>query len=398
VSDPRPLKIAFVAGEDSGDLLGADLIQALRALHIAGVNPVGIGGIRMQALGLRTLFDPHEIALMGVTAVLKKLPRLLGLIKTSATAIARENPDCLVIIDSPDFTHRIARRVRQLNPDIPIVNYVCPSIWAWRSGRAKAMTAFIDEVLTILPFEAASLQALSGPPATYVGHPLANDAAILASAKAQAAREADRFADWQRPMKLLCLPGSRQAVMQRHAEVFCEILAQMKARGRQVEVIVPTTERLRVKLETLTAAWPFPARLAISAAERAAAFSEGDMALASSGTATLELALCGVPMVSIYQTDWLMRLARPMIRIWTASLPNLIADQVIVPEFINEMIRPGHIARQLEMLGRPGAARDAQLQGFELVREKLAAERPSGELAAGRVLAAIEKYQVRSVS
>jgi lipid-A-disaccharide synthase len=396
MSAPRPLKIALVAGEESGDILGADLIQSLTALHGAGVDLLGVGGSRMQALGLRTLFDPHEIALMGVTAVLKKLPRLLVLIRTAADAIAAENPDCLVIIDSPDFTHRVARRVRKLKPGIPIVDYVCPSVWAWRTGRAKAMTAYIDEVLAILPFEVESLKALSGPPATYVGHPLANDSAIVTAAKAQMAREPDRFSDWQRPITLLCLPGSREAVMRRHALMFGETLRELKSRGRSLEVIVPTTDRLRTELEHLTAAWPFPARLAVSEADRANAFAAGDVALACSGTATLELALCGVPTVSVYQTDRIMRMARSMIQAWTASLPNLIADQVIVPEYFDEMIRPGHLARHIEMLARPGAARDAQLHGFELVRERMRTERPSGELAARRVLEVIEKNKVLS--
>ncbi len=397
MSAAKPIKIAFVVGEESGDMLGADLTRSLRALHGTDVRVIGVGGNRMQALGLDTLFDPHEIALMGISAVLKKLPRLLGLIRTTAAAIAAEKPDCLVIIDSPDFTHRVAHRVRGLNPGIPILNYVCPSVWAWRTGRAKAMTKFVDEVLTILPFEAASLQALSGPPATYVGHPLANDAQILAAAKTQAAREPDRFADWQRPITLLCLPGSRQTVMQRHAVLFGEILKELKLRGRSVEVVVPTTERLRAGLEKLTAAWPFPVRLAVNESERASAFSTGDVALACSGTATLELALCGIPMVSIYQTDRVMRLARSMIKIWTASLPNLIADQVVVPEYIDEMIRPGLIARQIEALARPGAAREAQLHGFELVRERIATERPSGELAAERVLSLIQNSNAKSV-
>lgn len=388
------IKIAFVVGEESGDVLGADLIAALRARHGSEVALVGVGGSRMQAAGLKSLFDPHEIALMGVSAVLKKLPRLVQLIKSTAIAIAAEKPDCLVIIDSPDFTHRVARRVRALDRSIPIVNYICPSVWAWRTGRAKAMTAYVDEVLAVLPFEVESLKQLSGPPATYVGHRLANDALTNAAGKAQEARETDRFADPSRPLKMLCLPGSRNAEMQRHAETMRDILTELKRRGGNFEIVVPTTERLSGRLADLVSAWPFPAKTAVSEKDRAEAFSQGDVALACSGTVTLELALCRVPLVSIYRTDRIIRLVRSMIKIWTASLPNLIADQPIIPEYIDEMIRPGMVARHIEMLARPGPARQAQLQGFELVRQRMQTERPSGELAAERIMWHINKHDI----
>lgn len=391
MSGPGAIKIAFVVGEESGDVLGADLIAALRVRLGAEVTLVGVGGRRMQAAGLNSLFDPHEIALMGVSAVLKKLPRLIQLIRSTAAAIAAEKPDCLIIIDSPDFTHRVARRVRALDRSIPIINYVCPSVWAWRTGRAKAMTAYVDEVLAILPFEAESLKQLSGPPATYVGHRLANDALTNAAAKAQEARERGRFANPSRPLKMLCFPGSRTAQMQRHAQIMRGILLELKQRGHDFEIVVPTIERLKDQLTALVAAWPFPARIAVNEEDRAEAFSTGDVALACSGTVTLELALSRVPLVSIYRTDRVMRLARSMIKIWTASLPNLIADQPIIPEFIDEMIRPGMVARHLEMLARPGPVREAQLQGFDLVRQRMQTERPSGELAAERVLWHVNK-------
>lgn len=391
MSGPVPIKIAFVVGEESGDILGADLLASLRNLHGAEVVAIGVGGTRMQAAGLKTLFDPHEIALMGVTAVLKKLPRLLSLIRSTATSIAAERPDCLVIIDSPDFTHRVARRVRAIDPRIPIVNYVCPSVWAWRTKRAKAMTAYVDEVLAVLPFEVESLKELSGPPATYVGHRLASDVPTLEAARHQNIRELDRFADWSRPLKLLCLPGSRSAEMHRHSERFGEILTELKKRNRKIEIVVPTNERLQERLGAQVALWPYPTKLAVTPEERAQAFSTGDVALACSGTVTLELALCKVPMVSIYQTDAIARLARSFIRIWTASLPNLIADQPVVPEFIDEMIRPGMVARYLEMLARPGPVREAQLQGFDLVRERMQTERVPGDLAAERVISHIKK-------
>ena len=171
-----PLKIGIVAGEESGDLLGADIVAALKAATGREVELVGVGGRHLRAHGLRPLFDAGDIALMGFSAVFRDLPRLVRRIGETARAIAAAAPDCLVTIDSPDFTLRVARKVRAANPDIPIVHYVCPSVWAWRPGRAAAMKPYVDHVLCILPFEPAELQRLGGPPGTFVGHRLTGDA------------------------------------------------------------------------------------------------------------------------------------------------------------------------------------------------------------------------------
>ena len=192
------------------------MLAALRQGYDGEVDAIGVGGAQLQALGVKSLFDPHEIALFGISSVIAKLPRLLSLIRTTSAMIAAENPDCLVIVDSPDFTHRVAKRVRAARPDIAILNYVCPSVWAWRQGRAKVMRAYVDEVLAILPFEPELLKQLDGPPATYVGHRLALDPLVLNARKAQTAIELDRFSNWKRPIRLLCLPGSRRGEIERH--------------------------------------------------------------------------------------------------------------------------------------------------------------------------------------
>ena len=164
--DARPIRIAIVVGEESGDNLGADLVSALKRQHGGAVELVGVGGPGLRAHGLQSLFDPDEIALMGFTAVIAKLPRLVGLISKTARAIVEAKPDCLVIIDSPDFTHRVARKVRKALPGLPVINYVCPSVWAWRPGRAPAMRAYVDHVLALLPFEPGALAKLDGPSTT----------------------------------------------------------------------------------------------------------------------------------------------------------------------------------------------------------------------------------------
>jgi lipid-A-disaccharide synthase len=392
----QAFKIAFVVGEESGDVLGADLLAALRKAHGGEVCAIGVGGERLKTAGLKSLFDPHEIALMGISAVVRKLPRLIGLIGKTARYIVAERPDCLIIIDSPDFTHRVARKVRAALPSMPIVNYVCPSVWAWRQARAKAMSAYVDEVLAILPFEVEAIEQLRGPKATYVGHRLAQDGMLRDAHVRQMQIEPDRFSDWGRPIELLCLPGSRTGEIDRHISVIADILAQLKARHRAANVRVHVLERHAALVKQAIAKWPFPVLMSHDERSKSEAFSNADVAIAASGTVTLELALAGVPTVSIYRLDRIARFFRHLVKIWTASLPNLIADQVIVPEYIDEMIRPGLIARQIEQLARPGPARDVQIQGFDLVRERMQTERPSGQIAAERVLACIA--QKRAIS
>lgn len=394
----RSLKIAFVVGEESGDALAADLLDALRAQHDGEITAVGVGGPQLQALGLETLFDPHEIALFGISSVIVKLPRLISLIRSTAALIIGENPDCLIIVDSPDFTHRVARRVRAAQPGVPILNYVCPSVWAWRQGRAKEMRAYVDEVLAILPFEPDFLKELIGPPATYVGHRLASDPMMTAAANAQSAIELDRFSDWKRPFRLLCLPGSRLGEIERHMGVMGETLADLQRRGRRVHALLHTLPKHEALARKLAKNWVVKPEISRDLEGKAAVFSTADVALAASGTVTLELALAAVPAVSIYRLDPIMRLFRSRVKIWTASLPSLIADQPIIPEYFDEMIRPGKLARELERLARPGPSRDAQLQGFELVRERLRTQKPSGDIAAERVLSWINKRPALSAS
>ena len=201
-----PLKIAVVAGEESGDLLGADLIAAMMGASGRPVELTGVGGGHLQALGLVSLFDPGSIALMGLSAVVKDLPSLIAKIRRTADAIIAAKPDVLIIIDSPDFTHRVARGVRARLPDLPIVDYVCPSVWAWRPKRAKAMSSYVDHVLCLLPFEVEALARLDGPKGTYVGHRLTSDEGLKAAWTAQSVRTPDPA----NPV-LLILPGSRRS-------------------------------------------------------------------------------------------------------------------------------------------------------------------------------------------
>lgn len=378
----KPLTIAVIAGEVSGDLLGGDLVAALRRLHAGPVALVGVGGEALQREGLVSLFDFSELSIMGISQVLKRLPSLLRRIRQTANAVIAARPDLLLIIDSPDFTHRVARRVRKRLPDLPVVNYVCPSVWAWKEERAPRMRAYVDHVLALLPFEPAAMQRLAGPPTTYVGHRLASDADIARVRAARLARE-DR-GEAQGKVCLL-LPGSRAGEIGRLLPVFGAAAEELAARDPGIRFLLPTVPRQEALVRQLTAGWPLKPEITVSPEAKWRAFAEADAAIAASGTVILELALARVPVVSAYKVDWLIKLIAGRIRIWTAALPNLIADYPVVPEYVNEVVRPGSLTRWFERLSADTLQRRAMLEGFDAVHARMQTETPPGE-AAARVL------------
>ncbi len=255
MTNPATLKIAIVAGEESGDLLGADLVRALSAATGAPVELAGVGGRHLEALGLRSQFDAAEIALVGIAAIVGRLPGLLRRIGQTADAVVRANPDCLITIDSPEFSLRVARKVRAADPKIPIVHYVCPSVWAWRPGRAPAMAAYVDKVLCLLPFEAAALETLKGPPGTYVGHRLVRDAGVLRAAAMQA--EGDSSED-KRPRRLLLLPGSRRSEVGRLLTDFGRTVDMLRQRGHDLELCLPTVPHVEPLVREHVSGWERP--------------------------------------------------------------------------------------------------------------------------------------------
>ncbi|MEQ9246500.1 MAG: lipid-A-disaccharide synthase, partial [Nitratireductor sp.] len=300
----RPLKIAIVAGEESGDLLGADLIEALRRESGSDVELLGVGGRGLIAQGLESIFDAEEIALMGVSAIVRDLPRLIRRIGQTAKAVADAGPDCLITIDSPEFSLRVAKKVRALAPSIPIIHYVCPSVWAWRPGRAPAMRPHVDEVLCLLPFEPAELERLGGPAGTFVGHRLASDPNILAAAQAHLSGAA-KAPDEQR--SLLLLPGSRRGEVSRLLQPFGETVRHLHEAGHDFRVLMPTVPHVSSMIEAAVKDWPKKPEIILDQKRKWQAFAEADAALACSGTVSLELALARVPTILCYKTDFVAR-------------------------------------------------------------------------------------------
>lgn len=384
----EPLKVAIVAGEESGDLLGADLIAALRVKTGREIQLIGLGGRHLQVLGLNPPFDASEIALMGFSAVLAGLPRLISRINQITKLITAEKPDCLITIDSPDFSLRVAKKVRAANPEIPIVHYVCPSVWAWRPGRAPAMRPYVDHILCILPFESRELERLGGPQGTYVGHRLSHDAGVLHAAAEQAA---PRNLGEDREKTLLLLPGSRRGEVRKLLEPFGETVSVLAGRGHRMRLLLPTVPHVTEFVRTTVSSWPRQPEIILDPARKWQAFGEADAALIASGTVSLELALSGVPMVSTYKLDPVAKLLQKLITTWSALLPNLIADRALVTEFYDIYVRPQNLARQVEALWSDSGLRAWQKDGFAEVRRRMATDRPAGEIAAGVVMAEIDK-------
>lgn len=370
------LKVAIIAGEVSGDLLGAGMAAEIRRMTDEGVEFVGVGGPALAAEGLVSLFDFDDIAIMGISAVVARLPLLLRRIRETADALVAARPDVLVIVDSPGFTHRVARRVRKILPDLPVVQYVCPTVWAWKEYRAAKMAGFVDHVLAILPFEPDVMKRLGGPPTTYVGHRLRALPAMLDVR----ARQRERVAiDGRRTV--LLLPGSRKTEVSRLLPVFGETAAILARRGQYKFVIaaVPSQEH---RIRAGVADWSVQPDTLSGDAEKWAAFASADAALAAAGTVLFELALAGIPTVATYKTDFFIRLMLNRIRAWSAALPNLVADYPVFPEFYDEFLRPEMLARTLERLSSDTPQRSAVLAGCEDVYEKMSTEQSANVKAA----------------
>jgi lipid-A-disaccharide synthase len=355
------LKVFLVAAEESGDRLGADLMRALRQRAGGRVSFAGVGGRAMAAEGVASLYPIDDIPIIGFTAIPRRLPNILRRVHQTVRAIVAARPHVLVVIDSPAFTCAIARRVRTRDPTIPIVEYVSPSVWAWRPGRARRMRSYIDHILALLPFEPAVHERLGGPPCTYVGHSLAERAADLRPNPAEAERRQAA------PPVLLVLPGSRSGELRRLLDIFADTVARVTRRIGTIEVIVPTVAHLLDPIRAATERWPVRPRIVVETAHKEAAFRIATAALAKSGTVTLELALAGVPMVAAYKISPLEYLVfgRGIAkRLTSVILANLVLGENVVPEFLQHDCTSERLADALLPLLADSPERRRQVEAF----------------------------------
>jgi lipid-A-disaccharide synthase len=349
-------KIVLIATEESGDRLGASLMKVLRQRLGDAVRFEGIGGRQMAQEGLQSRFPIEQLSIIGLAAVVKQLPMLLRRIRETADAVIEASPDILIIIDSPDFTHRVARQVRARDRSVPIVDYVSPTVWAWRPGRARAMLGYVDHVLALLPFEPEAYRRLRGPPCSYVGHPLFEQ---VGSLRPDAAEQNRRD---QAPPVLLVLPGSRRSEIGHHMAIFGEALGLVEL---PFELILPTMPHLQEAVAAGVKDWPVRPKIVIGEQEKRAAFRIAHAAFVKSGTATLELALAGVPMVAAYKAGaveaWIIKRA---IRSSSVILANLVVGENVVPEFIQQDCTPQKLAPALRDILSDSPLRRRQVEAF----------------------------------
>ncbi len=352
-------KIFLVAGEESGDQLGGRLMRAITAQASEPLSFEGVGGHTMIDAGLKCLFPLEDIAVMGFTAVVGRLRTLINRINRTVEAAIAANPDVLVIIDSPDFTHRVAKKVRLRAPHIPIVDYVSPSVWAWRPGRAKKMRAYVDRLFAILPFEPDVHKRLGGPPCTYVGHPL------IERVDEFRPKEGERSALGVGRIKLLVLPGSRHSEVSRLMQPFGDAIGHLAERYPNLDIVIPAVAHRAAEIEERAKTWKVKPEIVVGEQAKLEAFRSAHAALAASGTVTLELALSGVPMVVGYKMSKLEYQLRHFVNVPSIVLANLVLQHNAVPELLQWDCTPEKIVRHLAPLLEEGAERWEQIAAFK---------------------------------
>lgn len=374
----------IVAAEPSGDELGGSLMAALSRMD-ASASFRGVGGTAMAAQGLQSLFPMTELAVFGFGDAIAKLSRLRLRLRETADAILSQPPDALILIDSWGFSFRVARRVRRKLPGLPIIKYVSPQVWASRPGRAKAMRPYFDLTLALFPFEPEAHRKLGGPPCSYVGHPLIERLPLLRPSAEEAMRRNAK------PPVLLVLPGSRRSEISHLAPIFGEAVATLHEREGPFDVVLPTLPHIRSLVEAEISGWPVKPRIVASVEEKFAAMRTARAAITASGTATLELALSGVPHVGAYRMKpWEAFIVRRLVTVSMALLPNLLLGKRVVPEFIQSDCTPENIVRAIAPLIADGAERNGQLKAFAKLDEILGvAGAPPSARAAAAVLDAL---------
>lgn len=382
------MRVFVVAGEPSGDALGAALMAGLKALRPQVVFG-GVGGPKMEAAGLESLFPMSDLSLMGIVEILPKYLHLRRRLFQTVEAALEAAPDVLITIDAPAFCLRLARELRKRRPGLRTVHYVAPSVWAWRPGRAAKMAGSIDQVLALLPFEPPLMEA-AGLRCDFVGHPVVAEPQADA-AEAAAFRAAQGIAP-ATPL-ILALPGSRAGEIRRLAPIFGETLERVLKVRPMARIVVPTVaSRAEAMAEALREWSGAPVLLdprgrdAVAvAAEKRAAFAAADVALAASGTVSLELAAAATPMVIGYDVNWLTRqMLKWFLLVDSVTLVNLVSERRDVPEFIGAACHADRLAPALlEVLDNP----ERQGEAMALTMERLGAgQEPPGLRAARAVL------------
>lgn len=351
----KPLSVYLIAGEASGDLLGAGLIEALKRHERAPIAFSGIGGERMQAAGLKSLFPYHELSLMGFAEIVPHMVSLLARIHQTVEDIITKQPDVVITIDSPGFNFRVAARLRREGlKHTKLVHYVAPTVWAYKPKRAARCAELFDAMLCLLPFEPPFFEA-EGMAARFVGHPVAAQ-----PLRDGAAFRAQHGLTPDQPV-LLMMPGSREGEIRRHLPIFAQAVQRFSAVAPELALLVPVAARLLPMLAPYFEGCPYRAVLLGDPAVKWDAFAASDLALIKSGTSSLEVARAGVPQVVAFRTGKLTAaIARRLITVEQVSLVNILLEQEIIPEFIQERCTAPHLADALGALWQQPELRQRQ--------------------------------------
>ena len=365
------MRLFVLAGEPSGDKLGGALLAGLKSI-IPDLDVRGVGGPMMQAQGIESEFPMDELSVMGIAEVLPKYLNLRKRLHQTADAVLEWQPDALLTIDSPDFSLRLAKLVKAKS-SICTIQYVAPSVWAWRPKRAGKMAAYVDHVLALLPFEPPYME-YAGMGCDFVGHPVVGEP-VATDDEVRAFRASERIED--APL-ILVLPGSRKSEIARLSAVFGETMESVLASHASARIVVPAASAVADAVKGAVASWPGqpivldPREGPDAAARKRAAFRAADVALAASGTVSLELAASGTPMVVAYNMSWLSwQIMSRLAAVDTVTLVNLVSGDRVVPEFLGPACRAPDIAAALLLLLTDSTARDAQKAAMDVTMERL---------------------------
>ena len=382
--------IFLVAGEASGDIIGARLMAALRKKTDGRVSFAGVGGAHMEGEGLESLFPMRELSIMGIFEILPHIPKLLRRIRQTEKAARHLAASAVVTVDSPDFSFRVGKRLK--GSGIPVVHYVAPQVWAWRAGRAQKIAKFLAHLLLLFPFEEKYFAA-TGLQTTFVGHPLAEEK--IESADGAAFRQ--RHSIPAEESVLAILPGSRSSEISRHLKIFGDTVNAVAARQALHWVVVPAMPTLRPEIEAAVARWNVKSIIVDGSVQKSKydALAASDAALTSSGTATLELAILGVPMVVAYRANPItIALARRIVKVPHIALANIVAGRRAAPEFLQEKCTTNHLAPAVENILLDATVRRDQIECFRSVSQQLGVGgSPPSALAAEAVLRVVKEYQ-----
>jgi len=370
-------RLFIVAGEVSGDRLGADLVRRMRAER--AVEIMGVGGDALGGEGLASLFPMSDLSVMGLRDVLLRLPLLLRRIRQTADAIMATKPDVVVLIDSQVFSQKVAERLRKGGYDGTIVLYVAPSVWAWRPERATTLKPLFDEVLAVLPFEPAVMKRLGGPPTTYVGHPALENTSLRP-------RVPDKG-------PLLLLPGSRKSELRRHLPIMQAAAMMLRKHDRVTGYVLPTLKSVEPQVLEAVAAWQTPVFVTTSNAAKWQAYRDAVGAIAVSGTVTLELALSGVPMVATYVAEQAQARLYLKYKARFITLPNILVGEEVVAEVKGLKPEPERVVEEMLALLDDSKRIGEQLAAFARIRAGMQKGAPDAPLenASDRVFALLDQ-------